>query len=90
MTKVKVGDKIRVVDARPCEDFYYKNGDVFYVSNVWSSGYGVDAGGGVELYMSEFEVITGEALVDKSTNLTVLVSEMESVLKRIKEALAND
>lgn len=86
---VKAGDKIRIIDARPYEDFYYKNGDVFYVSNVWEGGYGVDVQDGMELFTSEFEVITGGPLVDKTANITALVTEMESVLKRMKEALAN-
>lgn len=90
MTKVEVGDKIWVTNAEPYDDFYYKDGDIFYVAKVWASGEGVDVNDGIELYTREFEVITGVQVVDKTANMTALVSEMESVLKRIKEALAND
>lgn len=58
---VKVGDKIRVIDADPKEVFY-KNGDIFYVSEVWPSGEGVDIENVegtdfIELYNREFEVV---------------------------------
>lgn len=59
---VKVGDKIRIIDADPKEVFY-KNGDIFYVSEVWPSGAGVDIGSVegtdfIELYNREFEVVS--------------------------------
>lgn len=56
MTKVKVGDKVWVTNAEPYDDFYYKEGDTFYVAKVWDNG-GIDTESGIELYTREFEVV---------------------------------
>lgn len=59
---VKVGDKIRVIDANPYGIHRYVNGEIYYVSNVWGNGEGVDIGNDadhsvIEMYNREFEVV---------------------------------
>lgn len=100
MSKATVGDKIRIINAEPVIDgFQYENGDEFTVGKVWGDDYddGVDTDTGLEIFDCEFEVINSDYTdIEEPNNpgyliakLTERVSELESVIRRMKEALAN-
>jgi hypothetical protein len=90
---VKIGDKIRVIDADPNEVFY-KDGDIFYVSDVWDSGEGVDIGSVegvdfIELYNREFEVINGDFSTSEIAERVAMASTLGFTVEELTAAVAN-